>query len=140
MCINQSTTSRIMSDYEYGITQAVAEKENAIFSGQSIFTTDDVSGRMNKDWVLGSFMIGTLNSDTLEKVDVLNRTFTSAQLTFVDSSTEDQFLDLLPFFDRMGVESAVMALRIRIQTKGHGNLKTDPRFMAAVSKYASLIR
>ena len=61
-------------------------------------------------------------------------------LTFVDSSTEDQFLDLLPFFDRMGVESAVMALRIRIQTKGHGNLKTDPRFMAAVSKYASLIR
>lgn len=86
MCINQSTTSRIMSDYEYGITQAVAEKENAIFSGRSIFTTDDVSGRMNKTWVLGSFMIGTLNSDTLEKVDVLNRTFTSAQLTFVDSS------------------------------------------------------
>lgn len=91
-----------MPEFDYKITEAVAEKENAIFNRQSIFSVDDIStNRISKDWVLGSFMMGTLNSDTLEKVDVQNRTFRSAQLTFVDSSPGGSYeLNPRPQFTR----------------------------------------
>ena len=75
-----------MADFEYEITKAVAEKANAIFSNATTQAVDNVSRRLDKEWVLGSFMVGTLDSTTLDRIDLQNRNFSGALLTFMDSS------------------------------------------------------
>ena len=80
-----------MADFEYEVTKAVIEKKNAILNAQSIYSVDDVSRRLDNTWVLGSFMMGTLDETTLDTIDIQNRTFTGALLTFQDSSPEGSY-------------------------------------------------
>lgn len=75
-----------MADYDYEITKAVIEKSNAILNAQSIFANDTVSRQLDVNWVLGSFMMGKLDESTLDTIDIQNRTFSGALLTFMDSS------------------------------------------------------
>ena len=73
------------------ITKAVEERRNAIFAKQSQLAVDNVSQIQDSSWVMGSFMMGKLNSDTLDKVDIQNRGWSSANLTFFDSSLGGSF-------------------------------------------------
>jgi hypothetical protein len=86
MCIIIFTNNQTHMATLEDITKAVEERRNAIFSGQSQLAVDEVSQIKDASWVMGSFMMGKLNSDTLDKVDIQNRGWSSANLTFFDSS------------------------------------------------------
>lgn len=98
------------------ITLAVAEREKAIFSRTSSMKTEsgDLQAFEDKDWVNGSLMRGKVVAEKLDKdgnvigvvdyfdkIDMRNRTYSSAELKFQDSSFGgDYAVNPIPQFTR----------------------------------------
>lgn len=109
-----------MANFEYEITKAIIDKKNAILTGGSIYSANEGRLKIDREWVLGSFMMGKLNKETLDTIDLQNRTFSGAVLTFMDSSPGGSYeINPRPQFTRYA------DIRVKGQLPGRGDVTIE---------------